>query len=136
MPASSGAMSVCGCRRERSRNWNASSRPAELNRQATQEQVVLSGLSFKQQERSHTGLRQVIISGNLSGPYAGLMRYLNALERDPIFFQIQKVTLSLRQAQHRANIVRLHITLATYAREPQAAAAAVPNPEGQGLSTP
>ncbi len=102
---------------------------AELNRLATKQQVVLSGLNFGQQEHSHAGLRGVYISGDLSGPYAGLMHYLNAVERDPIFFQIQKVSLSHRSARHSSNTVRLHIWLATYARVPQTNQTAAPRPE-------
>ncbi len=93
---------------------------AELNRLAAERQVTLSNISFKPQRHSQAGLRGVEIGGSLTGPYAGLMRYLNAVERDPVFFQIRQVTLTRPQSRALGNVVRLHVVIATYERmQPQ-----------------
>lgn len=100
---------------------------SELNRLAARQRVSLSGVNFHPRSKVRAGLRAIAIGGTLSGPYAGLLRFLNVVERDPIFFLIRQVTLSRRHsygASASGEYVRLHILLETFEREPPGAAAA------------
>lgn len=72
-------------------------------------------------------LTEVRMDANLSGDYRGLVRFVNALERDRMFFLIGGVTLTGQQS----GTVGLRLRLTTYLRPPvgvegAAAAAALP----------
>jgi type IV pilus assembly protein PilO len=56
------------------------------------------------------GLRPVEIEADFSGGYLQLVRFINALERDPLFFIIDSVQLGGEQA----GVVKLQLKLETY----------------------
>jgi type IV pilus assembly protein PilO len=63
-----------------------------------------------EEEAEEGGLQRVEIEANLGGSYSSLARFINALERDQMFFIINSVTLGgLPQGQ-----VRLNMRLETY----------------------
>ena len=56
------------------------------------------------------GLRPVEIQADFSGDYLQLVRFINALERDPLFFIIDSVELGGEQG----GVVKLQLKLETY----------------------
>jgi type IV pilus assembly protein PilO len=59
-------------------------------------------------------LTEVKMDASLSGDYRPLVQFMNALERDPLFFLIDGVTLNGQQS----GTVNLRLRLTTYLREP------------------
>jgi len=73
------------------------------------------------------GLTEISVDINLSGDYPAIMRFVNTIERDPIFFLIR--TMSFTGAQ--GGLVNLRMQLATWLRPADAAASGLPStPEG------
>jgi type IV pilus assembly protein PilO len=71
----------------------------------------IQGMKYKpDDEPGPTGLQRVAIEGDLTGDYLQLVRFLNALERDRMFFIVNSVTLGSEQGQN----VKLGIKLETY----------------------
>jgi type IV pilus assembly protein PilO len=85
----------------------------ELGKIQTQTGAKIQGIKYKaDDEPGSTGLQRVVIEGDLSGDYLQLVRFLNALERDRMFFMVNSVTLGSEQGQK----VKLGIKLETYLR--------------------
>jgi type IV pilus assembly protein PilO len=84
----------------------------DLGRLAAENKVHLNDASYNVEDSELPGLRQVIISGNLTGDYVQAMKFINALERQKTFFIVDSVNLG-EQAQ---NEIHLNIRIETYMR--------------------
>jgi len=86
---------------------------AELEASAREAGVRLGRVSYKMgEERAEPELLRVEISSSVEGQYAGLLRYLDELERSPHLYLINELTLE----SARGTDVRLQLRLATYFR--------------------
>jgi len=85
----------------------------ELGKLANENQVHLTGASYKAKESDLTGIDQVEISANLNGNYAQAMKFINSVERDRMFFIVDSVSLGGEEIN---GAVRLNIALETYMR--------------------
>ncbi len=110
-----------------------------------EDNVRLAGANYSQEpvvDVSSMGpLTEVRIDARLSGDYIGLVRFLNGLERDKVFFVINGVTLTGQESGR----VNLRVKLTTYLRglssDEEAARASTPvavsdEMEDQVLTTP
>lgn len=66
----------------------------ELHRVSQVSQVELSGADFHPDRYGHLGLRRYTIGLQVSGSYAGAVRFINTLERSPMFFIIDQVSVT------------------------------------------
>jgi hypothetical protein len=79
---------------------------------AAENHVLLSQASYKTADADLPGLQQVQISAGLSGDYEQVMKFINALERDKMFFIVDGVTLG----NQTAGTVHLGLSVETYMR--------------------
>lgn len=89
-----------------------SSISTELGKLVSENGVSISQAKYTFKEPEAIGLRRVEIEANLSGDYLQLVRFINAVERDKLFFIIDNVDLGGEQA----GAVKLHMKLETYLR--------------------
>jgi type IV pilus assembly protein PilO len=82
----------------------------ELGKLAGQNGVRIGQIRYKWKETDPVGLRPVEIQAEFAGDYLQLVRFINALERDPVFFIIDSVELGGEQG----GVVRLQLKLETY----------------------
>lgn len=82
----------------------------ELGKLASQSGVTFSQVKYKLEDPEAVGLRRMQLDSELSGDYLHLVAFINALERDPIFFIIDSVELGGEQG----GVVKLQIKLETY----------------------
>ncbi|MBZ5719469.1 MAG: hypothetical protein LAO03_03725 [Acidobacteriia bacterium] len=82
----------------------------ELGKLASQSGVGFSEVKYKLHDPEPVGLRRVEIDTELSGDYLHLVRFINALERDRIFFIIDSVELGGEQG----GVVKLQMKMETY----------------------
>ena len=82
----------------------------ELGKIASQTGVKISGIKYKLRDPEPVGLRPMEIQAELSGDYLQLVRFINSLERDQLFFLIDEVQLGNEQA----GAVKLQMKLQTY----------------------
>ncbi|MCI0354349.1 MAG: hypothetical protein L0099_04805 [Acidobacteria bacterium] len=92
----------------------ASAVPDRLGELAAKHRVQMSQAKYKAIEGQVPGVRRVEIQGSLAGEYLDVVRFLNAVERDPMFFIIQSVALD---DQEGAGTVRLDLKMETYLKE-------------------
>jgi type IV pilus assembly protein PilO len=81
-----------------------------LGRVATESGVKISHFGYKMQDPEPVGLRPVLIEASLSGNYLQLVRFINSLERDQLFFIVDSVELG---SEH-GGVVQLQMKLETY----------------------
>ena len=81
-----------------------------LYRVASQSGVKIDGYKSKQNDPEAVGLIPVEVDAELSGNYLQLVRYVNSVERDQVFFIVNSVDLGGQQG----GIVKLGIKLETY----------------------
>lgn len=89
-----------------------SSIDADLGRLAGQTGVRIFGMKWSLKDTPLDGLERVEVAANLSGDYLQLVRFVNALERNQLFFIVDGVELGSEQG----GIVGLQIKLETYLR--------------------
>jgi len=82
----------------------------ELGKLAGQSGVRIGQIRSKAKDTESVGLRPVEISADFSGGYLQLVRFINALERDPLFFIVDSVQLGGEQG----GVVKLQLKLETY----------------------
>ncbi len=92
----------------------------ELGKLAVKNNVLLNRVQYAQ-GKPNEGLSEVRMDASLSGDYAPVVRFINGLERDKIFFLIDGIALSGQQN----GIVSLRMRLQTYLRA-EAANSAMP----------
>jgi type IV pilus assembly protein PilO len=83
----------------------------ELGKLAGASGVQITAVKYDDKEASVEGLRKLNIELALSGSYLQEVKFINALERDKLFFLIDGVTLGEQQGN-----VRLQIKIETYLR--------------------
>jgi type IV pilus assembly protein PilO len=89
-----------------------SSISTNLDKVGSESGVRISGEKFTQKEAPVDGLERVEISADVSGDYLQLVRFINALERNKLFFIVDDLQLGNQQG----GVVKLQITLETYLR--------------------
>jgi len=89
---------------------------SELGKVASQTGVRVSQISYDPKPAEVTGLQEVAINANLDGDYLQVVKFINALERDKMFFMVDSLTL----AQEQGGIVKLQLKLETYLRSEKA----------------
>jgi type IV pilus assembly protein PilO len=82
----------------------------ELGKVAAQSGVKITEIKYKVKDPEPIGLRPMEIEANLSGDYLQLVRFINALERDQLFFIIDSVQLGGEQG----GVVRLQMKMETF----------------------
>jgi type IV pilus assembly protein PilO len=83
----------------------------ELGKLATDTGVRFAGVKYDEKDASIEGLRKLNVEIMLSGDYLQEVKFINALERDRMFFLIDGVNLAEQQGN-----VRLQLKLETYLR--------------------
>lgn len=87
---------------------------AELGKLAAQSGVKIGQVKYSskdaEKELAPAGLQPVKIEADFSGGYLQLVRFVNSVERAPLFFIIDSVELGGEQA----GVVRLQLKLETY----------------------
>jgi len=81
-----------------------------LGRLASASGVQLAQVKYTFAEHDQVGLRPVSIDANLQGDYLQLVRFINSLERDQVFFVVDSVDLGGEQG----DTVRLHMKVRTF----------------------
>jgi type IV pilus assembly protein PilO len=82
----------------------------ELGKVAAQSGVKISEIKYKVNDSEPVGLRPMEIEANLSGDYLQLIRFINSLERDQLFFIINSVQLGGEQG----GAVKLQMKMETF----------------------
>lgn len=85
---------------------------SELGKVASATGVRISQISYDPKPAEVPNLQQVSINANLDGDYLQVVKFINALERDRMFFMVDSLTL----AQEQGGMVRLQMRLETYLR--------------------
>ncbi len=68
-----------------------------LGRVATQTGVRIEHFKYEAKETDDPGLTRVLVEANLSGDYLQLVRFINSLEREQLFFIVDGVELGGEQ---------------------------------------
>jgi hypothetical protein len=84
----------------------------ELGKVAARSGVSLADVHYETFETDLPDLEMISMSINVSGDYSRVMRFINGLERNKVFFLIDGLAL----ADQKAGIVRLDLHLETYLR--------------------
>lgn len=82
----------------------------ELGKLAAQSGVKIGQIRSKSKDTEPVGLRPVELEADFSGGYLQLVKFINALERDPLFFIVDSVQLGGEQG----GVVKLQLKLETY----------------------
>lgn len=88
----------------------ASAVPEELGKLAGANGVHVTEVRYSSEAAGAAGLQRVSMDATLAGDYLQVAKFINALERDRMFFVIDEVTLSEQQG----GFVRLQLKLETY----------------------
>jgi type IV pilus assembly protein PilO len=87
---------------------------ADLGKVAAQSGVRIGSIKYSMKDRDKdpetAGTRRVEIEADLAGDYLQLVRFINALERDQLFFLVDSVVLGGEQG----GVVKLQLKLETY----------------------
>jgi hypothetical protein len=91
----------------------------EISGIAGRSRVVVSGAQFNPDKKTRDGLRRIAISLQVAGPYAGVVGFINRVERSPMFFIISQVSASGAAATNgdqadRGDQVKLQVQLEAY----------------------
>jgi Tfp pilus assembly protein PilO len=84
----------------------------EIGKIATANHVTLSDVKYDNVETDIPDLREVIVDAQLSGDYANVAKFINAVERNKTFFMVDGLTLD----EQKAGAVRLQLKMETYLR--------------------
>jgi type IV pilus assembly protein PilO len=84
----------------------------DLARLASQNGVTVTSEKYTQKETDLPGLQSVQIEADISGDYIALVKFINALERNPMFFMVNDLELG---GEHNGSI-RLAIRIETFLR--------------------
>ena len=82
---------------------------SELGRLASKNNVQLSQVGYESFDDEHN-LTNVVMKADLSGNYSDVVKFINSVERDEMFFIIDEINL----ADEKAGKVKLNLTLETY----------------------
>jgi type IV pilus assembly protein PilO len=84
--------------------------PEELGKLAGASGVRVTEVRYTSEPAGASRLQLVSMDATLAGDYLQVVKFINALERDRMFFVIDEVTLSEQQG----GVVRLQLKLGTY----------------------
>lgn len=84
--------------------------PEELGKLAGANGVKVSEVRYSSEPTEQAGLQRVSMDATLAGDYLQVAKFINALERDRMFFVIDEVTLNEQQG----GFVKLQLKLETY----------------------
>ena len=90
----------------------------QIGKLAQQSGVRIGNVKFAEKETEPVGVRRVEISGDFSGDYLQLVRFINSLERNQLFFLINSVGLGGEQGGQ----VKLELKMETYLKSATGAA--------------
>lgn len=114
---------------------NYSSIDARIGELQVASTVHLSHLQYTQ-GKPEAGLTEITIDAGIAGDYPAIMRFINSVERDQIFFIIRAMDLTGQQGGQ----VNLRLQLSTWLRSADAAASGIPTTpppdEPRALVTP
>jgi type IV pilus assembly protein PilO len=83
---------------------------ANLGKLAQQTGARIGGVKYTMKDPEPMGVRRLEIEADLAGDYLTLVRFINALERDQMFFLVTSVGLGGEQG----GVVKLQLKLETY----------------------
>jgi type IV pilus assembly protein PilO len=83
---------------------------ADLGKVAAQSGVRIGSIKYSMKDAETAGVRRVEIEADLAGDYLQLVRFINALERDQLFFLVDDLSLGGEQN----GVVKLQLKLETY----------------------
>jgi len=86
--------------------------PMEFGKVATANGVTIEQAKYKVKDEGAGDVRPVEIEADLAGNYTSLAKFINALERDEMFFIINSVTLG----GEPQGLVKLNVKLEAYLR--------------------
>lgn len=90
---------------------------AELGKVANQNHVRITSVSYKMDPGRIEGVQNLEMHAGLAGSYVNVVRFMNSLERDRMFFIIDSVGLTGEKSKTGpAGEVRLDMKLDTYLR--------------------
>ncbi len=100
------------------------------------ELAVASGVRLSRvqyaQEKPGVELTEISMDAGISGDYPSIMRFINALERDRIFFIIRGMSLTGQQG----GLVNLRLRVSTWLRPADAEASGLPMAPSKGDESP
>lgn len=82
---------------------------SELGRVAAKNNVQLSQVSYEAFDEQHN-LTNIVMKADLSGNYGDVVKFINSVERNELFFLIDEIGL----ADERSGKVKLNLILETY----------------------
>jgi type IV pilus assembly protein PilO len=85
---------------------------AELGKVASETGVRMSSVKYKTDEAEIEGLQKKEVEADVSGDYVPVAKFINALERDKLFFVVSGVQLGSGEGGQ----VKLQIKIETYSR--------------------
>ncbi len=85
---------------------------AEIGKLAQQSGVRIGNVKYVGKDPEPVGIRPVLIEASLSGDYLQLVRFINSLERDQLFFLVNSVVLGGEQG----GVVKLELKMETFIR--------------------
>ncbi len=91
----------------------ASAVPERLGELAARHRVQMSRVKYQAQETTVAGVGSVQVEASLAGEYLNVVRFLNAVERDPMFSIVKSIALD---DQEGAGTVRLDLKMEAYVR--------------------
>lgn len=83
-----------------------------LGKIANESGVQISGVKYEPKDELAVGLRPVMMEADFSGGYPQLVRFVNAMERDKLFFIVNGVDLDSQQQ----GTIKLRLGFETYLR--------------------
>jgi type IV pilus assembly protein PilO len=92
---------------------------AELGKLANANHIRITSVSYKTDPSQLTGIENLEMHAGLAGPYVNIVKFMNAVERDKMFFIIDSVGLTGERSGNKGpsnGEVRLDLKLDTYLR--------------------
>jgi Tfp pilus assembly protein PilO len=100
------------------------------------EMAVASGVRLTRvqyaQEKPIAGLTEISMDAGISGDYPAIMRFINSIERNQIFFIVRAMSLTGQQG----GLVNLRLRVSTWLRPADAAASGIPEAPSPDQSSP
>lgn len=100
---------------------NYSSIDARINELQVASGVRITRVQYTQGEQG-PGLTEITMDASISGDYSAIMKFVNSIERDPMFFIVRAMALTSQQG----GLVNLRLRVSTWLRPADAAASGLP----------